>query len=111
MPQRTLSLKWYQDKDLTVVLGIHAGVKGNLDATMIYVYSQLCILQCMYALDLAVLYRRHRLLCAATVGLASQLTTAIFLVLCQVHQCTTATTACKAEATIHSIHNNKSEIL
>jgi len=63
-----------------VVLGVHAGVKGQLDATVIYVYSQLCILQCMCALGRPVLYRRLRAVHSATVGLAAPLTTAIFLV-------------------------------
>ncbi len=44
---------------------------------MIYVYSQLCILQCMCALGSPVLYRRLRAVHSATVRLAAQLTTAI----------------------------------
>ena len=38
-----------------VVLGIHAGVKGKLDANVIYGYSQLRILHCMCALGHPVL--------------------------------------------------------
>ena len=66
---------------------------------LMHIYSQLCILQCMYALCRPVLYGRYRVSCAATVRLVVQLTTAICLVLCQIHHCTTATTAWKAEAT------------
>ena len=85
MPQKTvpqeLGKRQYHDKDIMVVLGIHAGVRGKLEAIVIYVYSQLYTLQCMYALNRAVLYRRHRLFCAATDRLAAQLTAAIFLLL------------------------------